>query len=164
MVEINLSRAKTYKRHDHALLARLLLSTMRLYAICTLANAMAVLIGRQQPESSILSQMHLTDCELPCWIGIIPGKTTLAEANKRLQAVYGATLDQNSTLLDHNSTLLYENLSIVINTDDNSIVDHISLGEITVVSNRFKPSPRPSQNRRRSGRFTFYAAVSNGRH
>ena len=32
--------------------------------------------------------LHLTDCELPCWIGIVPGKTTVREARTLVEKTY----------------------------------------------------------------------------
>ncbi len=36
--------------------------------------------------------LHLDDCQLPCWIGITPGKTTVGEAKRRIQEVFGDSL------------------------------------------------------------------------
>src|SRR5690349_15426037 len=40
------------------------------------------------PPSANIAFLHLTDCVLPCWIGIIPGKTTISEAQALIQHVY----------------------------------------------------------------------------
>lgn len=48
-----------------------------------------ILAGRQQPISSQLTTLHLTDCELPCWIGIVPGETTIEAARERIKALFG---------------------------------------------------------------------------
>src|SRR5438067_348965 len=45
-------------------------------------------IGSRQPASNILAQLHLTDCALPCWLGIMPGKTSFDEAVQHVTAVY----------------------------------------------------------------------------
>ena len=45
-------------------------------------------IGSRQPASAILAQLHLTDCALPCWLGIMPGRTRFDEAAQRVTAVY----------------------------------------------------------------------------
>jgi hypothetical protein len=50
----------------------------------------AVLAGRSQPPPEQIAMLHLTDCELPCWIGIVPGQTTISEARQRIEGVYGA--------------------------------------------------------------------------
>lgn len=49
----------------------------------------ARLIGSLQPIPENVAILHLTDCEFPCWIGIIPGKTTLGEARQRVRQIYG---------------------------------------------------------------------------
>ena len=37
-------------------------------------------LGKQAPSPAYVTALHLDQCELPCWIGIIPGQTTLKEA------------------------------------------------------------------------------------
>lgn len=49
----------------------------------------ALLIGRAQPTPPRVAMLHLTDCELPCWIGIMPGKTTIQEAQSIVKNTYG---------------------------------------------------------------------------
>src|SRR5258708_7972616 len=49
----------------------------------------AMLAGRQEPIAARLELLHLTDCEAPCWLGIMPGIMTPEEAQARLQEVYG---------------------------------------------------------------------------
>jgi hypothetical protein len=51
----------------------------------------AILVGHQQQPSTWAQILHLNECELPCWIGIIPGQTTLTEAQQELERVYGDT-------------------------------------------------------------------------
>ena len=48
----------------------------------------AIFVGLQQPPSEWVTLLHLDECELPCWIGIEPGKTTYAEAQQRIEAAY----------------------------------------------------------------------------
>lgn len=69
---------------------RLLAQLSTITLIFTLTTLAALLIGRAQPTPPRVAMLHLTDCELPCWIGIVPGKTTLFEAWSRLNQVYGA--------------------------------------------------------------------------
>ena len=45
-------------------------------------------IGNAQPPPEALQELHLTDCKLPCWLGIIPGKTTYEEAVRRMRVYY----------------------------------------------------------------------------
>jgi hypothetical protein len=51
----------------------------------------AVLAGRGLPLPENVALLRLTDCELPCWIGIVPGKTTFWEAKERIGQLYGST-------------------------------------------------------------------------
>lgn len=50
----------------------------------------SILLGRQQPIPPPLAIFRLHDCLLPCWIGIIPGETTVQEAQQIITAVYPA--------------------------------------------------------------------------
>jgi hypothetical protein len=49
----------------------------------------AILYGWGQPPSDWSALLRLEDCELPCWVGIEPGTTTLEEAQRQLQLAYG---------------------------------------------------------------------------
>jgi hypothetical protein len=49
---------------------------------------MAVGVGHHQPDSPWLAELRLTECELPCWNGITPGQTTMADARQRVEATY----------------------------------------------------------------------------
>ncbi len=67
-----------------------LLSTLTLiFAFGTVA---ALLIGRAQPIPPRLAMLHLTDCDLPCWIGIVPGVTTVGDAKKLIRQMYNADI------------------------------------------------------------------------
>jgi hypothetical protein len=59
------------------------------FVLITSIAGIAVIVGRAQPSSEHVSQLHLTHCVLPCWIGIVPGKTRMDEAFRRLTEVYG---------------------------------------------------------------------------
>lgn len=41
--------------------------------------------GTSQPLSQTLTALHLGDCALPCWIGIVPGVTRLEEVQRLVQ-------------------------------------------------------------------------------
>jgi hypothetical protein len=47
--------------------------------------------NEQTSPSEWMQLLHLTDCELPCWIGIVPGATTLGEAQMQLRMAYSDT-------------------------------------------------------------------------
>jgi hypothetical protein len=54
-----------------------------------LAISAAVLIGHRQPITKEIALLHLGDmCELPCWIGITPGKTSVGEARRLIAKIY----------------------------------------------------------------------------
>ncbi len=59
-----------------------------LMVVCALLIVSARLIGAMQPAPLRLAQLHLTDCVLPCWLGITPGETSYTEAAARVRAVY----------------------------------------------------------------------------
>ncbi len=51
----------------------------------------ARLVGHAQPPPRRVLLLHLTDCELPCWIGIVPGVSTYDEAAALIRRSYPAT-------------------------------------------------------------------------
>jgi len=59
------------------------------FAMLTAASA-ALFVGRQQPIPPRLEMYRLGDCVLPCWIGIVPGKTTIGEGLVRIKNAYPA--------------------------------------------------------------------------
>lgn len=63
-------------------------SALFLSAILLMLSTVGIIIGHQQPPSVWATILHLDMCELPCWIGIIPGRTTLAEARRKIEEVY----------------------------------------------------------------------------
>lgn len=67
---------------------RLLKWIFILLAVIAAGIVLAQSIGRQQPLPERVAILHLTDCKLPCWIGIVPGKTTVGEARRRIREVY----------------------------------------------------------------------------
>lgn len=67
------------------LLLRLTLSSVVVLSLCC---ATALVIGHQQPLPARVRILHLTDCVMPCWIGIEVGKTTMEEAEQRLLTAY----------------------------------------------------------------------------
>lgn len=55
--------------------------------IFSLAASLCLVIGHHLPSQ--LSILRFPDCDLPCWIGITPGKTTIAEAKELVTHIYG---------------------------------------------------------------------------
>ncbi len=56
-------------------------------ALFALIILTARLIGNLRTPEAV-QILHLTDCRLPCWLGIIPGKTSFDEAAQRVSATY----------------------------------------------------------------------------
>src|SRR5688572_4425340 len=50
--------------------------------------SIALLPVLQRPLAPQLDIYHLHECELPCWVGIVPGETTLGEAQTLLERAY----------------------------------------------------------------------------
>src|SRR3954453_17673185 len=70
-------------------MAKLLGLSLGMCLLLTLLIGGAGGLGQQQALPSGLAQFHLTDCRPPCWIGIIPGTTTIAAAKARIIATFG---------------------------------------------------------------------------
>src|SRR5260370_38374078 len=83
----------------------------------------AILIGRQQPLPERLAMLHLTDCAPPCWIGIMPGVTTLADAAIRAETTYGNSPKYAMKLNAETSSLTVE----INNRTDFSRVVYINI-------------------------------------
>ncbi len=84
----------------------LVVYAVRLLAALVLLSGAAILVGQRQSPSEWVTLLHLNDCELPCWIGIEPGKTTFAEAQRRIVDAY------EDTSLYEVSTLNYDHYRI----------------------------------------------------
>src|SRR5258707_6670431 len=67
-------------------LARIAVAVTLILTVCI---ALVILLARRQPLPPRLAMLHLTDCELPCWIGITPGVTPVDQVKARIEAVYG---------------------------------------------------------------------------
>lgn len=68
---------------------RLLSLICLLLAVLVVTVSAARVVGQQRPASPLLATLRLTDCVSPCWIGIVPGKTTIEDARERINTVYG---------------------------------------------------------------------------
>jgi hypothetical protein len=66
----------------------LLVRTLNCVLFLTLLCAGTLGIARALPIATSVKLLHLDDCQLPCWIGIIPQKTSLTVAKARLYEVY----------------------------------------------------------------------------
>src|SRR5688500_15776782 len=58
--------------------------------LATLGIAAAV-VALRPPPSAWNNTLRLNACELPCWIGIMPGQTSLEDATAQVQAAFGDT-------------------------------------------------------------------------
>lgn len=65
-------------------------------SLLTLLSTTFVPVERNS-SSEWIPLLHLSDCELPCWIDIEPGSTTLAEAQARIETVYADALRYDLT-------------------------------------------------------------------
>ena len=62
---------------------------LSIFFICPLFAAISPIARPlQQTSSDWLTLLHLSDCELPCWIGIKPGETTVGDAEMRVAVTY----------------------------------------------------------------------------
>lgn len=107
--------------------------------ICPLFTSLSLpLLGARQESisSGWLTLLHLTDCELPCWIGITPGETTIGEAQDWITTTYGDTSLYSLDTQGYSSVVTYKptgyQLNIGFHSDagamtENSIVRRIYL-------------------------------------
>src|SRR5260221_313535 len=101
--------------------------------ILTTSIAAIEIVGHRQSISPRMAMLHLRDCQLPCWIGIVPGKTTIGEALKLVKQVYSdLPIEDESSYLLIGDTGLQLRVAFNENTyiyDQNALVEYISLGE-----------------------------------
>ena len=71
--------------------AILFLVMFGLSAVFVLLIMTARAMGSAQPPPEAIQALHLTDCQLPCWLGITPGKTTFDEVVQRVNASHPVT-------------------------------------------------------------------------
>ena len=75
----------------------------------------ALALGHIQPPPQILERLHLAECALPCWLGIIPGQTTFEEAVRSLSAVYpgavtvGSAAGESTVTVEGSASLIARN-------------------------------------------------------
>ena len=67
---------------------RILLNISRLTLTCILLIGVSLLLGRAQPLDWRVTTLHLTDCAIPCWIGIEAEQTTQEEAQALFRKAY----------------------------------------------------------------------------
>ncbi len=47
-----------------------------------------LLVGKMQPAPSSIMQLRLNECAPPCWVGIMPGETSIADAKAKIMAAF----------------------------------------------------------------------------
>lgn len=67
---------------------RLILFSLAVNVALVLIISLSVALGRRQPPPAFFQQLHLTDCALPCWAGITPGKTAPEGAHRHLTDIF----------------------------------------------------------------------------
>ncbi len=87
-------------------MCRLIKVTMLIGCVVALAVGAATALGRLQPVPGTLATLRLTDCALPCWIGIEVGRTSRLEARERILAVF---------VREHNFAVLQDTYSESLN-------------------------------------------------
>src|SRR5579859_6839184 len=64
-------------------------------------------LPRQSASDDKITVLRLNDCLLPCWLGIIPGKTTVGEARQLIQAAYNKSFDVEPVDIDRDYSWAY---------------------------------------------------------
>src|SRR5579859_4374148 len=65
-------------------------------AVIIALTSSALVMGRSQAVSPQIHAWRLDECAKPCWMGIVPGRTTVPEAYKRVAKLlqsFGYTMD-----------------------------------------------------------------------
>jgi hypothetical protein len=70
-----------------------------LWFLALIVITSSTLIGVQQPHSWSIEFFHLDSCKPPCWLGIVPGKTSLDEAKAIVEQAYGNSSDYSLTII-----------------------------------------------------------------
>jgi hypothetical protein len=59
-----------------------------LVGLCIVVTSASIGTYRREPVPPALRSLRLTDCVLPCWIGIEPGRSTAEQARAAIEAAY----------------------------------------------------------------------------
>jgi hypothetical protein len=97
-------------------------------------------LGSSQPPPAVLSRLHLTECVLPCWMGITPGATAMRDAAQRLSTInLGGPMSEANDgrsmwgTFEVNGSLVY----VQIQATDDALVRQITLISALVDGVRF---------------------------
>src|SRR5258708_6598009 len=72
---------------------RFVIRLMILWGLVLIACVCVVYMPRLEKQYDTTSTLSLNDCTLPCWIGIVPGQTTIGQARKLIQDRYSHAFD-----------------------------------------------------------------------
>ncbi len=109
---------------------RVLGLTLKLWVVLALLAAAAQTAGQLEATPTSLTQIHLTDCAPPCWIGIVPGETTVAEAKAKISAVFGEQPDLHVRSDESNVSYIASNsVEVTVEGDAFSLSIRLNLGE-----------------------------------
>ncbi|MEO8394675.1 MAG: hypothetical protein ABI700_16900 [Chloroflexota bacterium] len=93
----------------------------------------ARVLGNAQPPPEGLAQLHLTECALPCWLGIVPGQTTFDEGVQHVKAIYPqsvVTFEYSQVAFGLRANTAFGQISLV--GGDDGIIRDISLRMFTL--------------------------------
>jgi hypothetical protein len=76
-------------------MANLLRLALGVWVVLTVLIGGAQVAGQLQTTPRSIREFHLSDCRPPCWIGIIPGVTTIADAKTQLVAIFSGQNGQS---------------------------------------------------------------------
>jgi hypothetical protein len=110
-----------------------ILGILVLSALCASLIFAAQGLGSAQPPPAGLVQLHLTDCTLPCWAGIVPGQTTFDEGVQRVKTVYPQaliTFEYSQVAFGLRANTPFGQISLV--GSDDGIIRDISLRMFTL--------------------------------
>ncbi len=115
---------------------RFLKVSLFISSLFCLAIVIAIVIGQQQPPSTWSTILHFNECELPCWLGIVPSQTTLGEARRKVREAYSDTtlysLDEDDSGFKINYKPMGASFRILPQTTDLSVSPQSIIQEIYI--------------------------------
>jgi hypothetical protein len=106
---------------------RLLIFYLRISIVLALLLGSARMIGQIRPLPDRLNMLHLTRCAAPCWLGLVPGSSTLAEVRPTIRAAYSESeYELKFSTWDLEGTS--NSIDVHIRPHNSSRVTRISLG------------------------------------
>jgi hypothetical protein len=67
---------------------RLLRLVFVVYVVIVIGIGVSRVIGHSQPVPANIQRLYFTVCDLPCWIGIVPGQTSFQVAKENIAQVF----------------------------------------------------------------------------